>query len=65
MAGAWDKLTHKLFGVNAEVVRKNVIEDLPDLESKIRQELAEWPLASHLSVTRFNRKASLCPLEKH
>ncbi len=41
MAGMRDKLTHDYFGVNVKVVWKTVIEDLPDLESKVRQLLVE------------------------
>ncbi len=31
-----NKLTHDYFGVNVEVVWKTVIEDLPDLATKIQ-----------------------------
>ncbi|MGH9836907.1 MAG: HepT-like ribonuclease domain-containing protein [Blastocatellia bacterium] len=41
MTGMRDKLTHDYFGVNAEVVWKTVVNDLPDLEKVIRQILAE------------------------
>lgn len=36
MTGMRDKLTHDYFGVNVEVVWKTVIEDLPDLATKIQ-----------------------------
>lgn len=36
MAGMGNKLTHDYFGVNVEVVWKTVIEDLPDLATKIQ-----------------------------
>ncbi len=36
MAGMRNKLTHDYFGVNVEVVWKTVIEDLPDLATKIQ-----------------------------
>ena len=41
IAGMRDKLTHDYFGVNAEVVWKTVVEDLPELETKVRDLLKE------------------------
>ncbi len=43
MAGMRDKLTHDYFGVNAKVVWKTVVEDLPELDTKIKTLMTTGP----------------------
>ena len=41
IAGMRDKLTHDYFGINLSVVWKTVVEDLPSLETGLRDLLKE------------------------
>lgn len=43
MAGMRDKLIHEYFGVNAEVVWKTAIQDIPTLKSAVDQILDDTP----------------------